>query len=213
MAGRLRGSTGRWLSIFGTSLGLFLVRFLVPVPVGQSDNRDGPRLMCALGLGPVTHGYTRFFNYIYFEYIPSGVCHGRPPYWSSELVPLAMARLLTPVFALPGSLNLIALGILFCVVASAGIASLAVGLRVRLWAQLLVAAGVWLIMADAAFFDVYASPFSEPAALVGQLLVTVGVLYLGRGGRRRSAWSWPTPEDFSRSCQRSSIWPWPCRCA
>lgn len=62
-------------------------------------------------------------------------CDGRPRYWSSELVPLAVAKLLTPVFGLPGALNLIALGILFCVIASAGIASLAVGLRVRLWAQ------------------------------------------------------------------------------
>ena len=183
VAARLRGSTGRWLMIFGVSLGLFLVRFLVPVPVGQSDNRDGPRLMCAMGLGPVTDGHPRFFRYIYFEYIPSGICHGRPPYWSSELVPLAVARLLTPVFGLPGVLNLIALGIVFCVIASAGIASLAVGLRVRLWAQLLVAVGAWLIMADAAFFDVYASPFSEAAALVGLLLVAAGVVYLRRGGR------------------------------
>jgi hypothetical protein len=136
-----------------------------------------------MGLGPVTHGHPRFFRYIYFEYIPSGVCNGRPHYWSSELVPLAVAKLLTPVFGLPGALNLIALGILFCVIASAGIASLAVGLRVRLWAQLLVAAGAWLIMADAAFFDVYASPFSEAAALVGLLLIAAGVVYLRRSGR------------------------------
>jgi hypothetical protein len=161
---------------------LFLVRFLVPTPVGQSDNRDGPRLMCGLGLSPVTHGYPRFFRYIYFEYIPSASCNGRAPYPSSELVPLVMARLLTPVFGLPGTLNLIALGVLFCVIASAAIASLAVGLRIRLWAQLLVAAAVWLIMADAAFFDVYASPFGEPAALVGLLLVAAGVVFLGRGG-------------------------------
>ena len=38
-------------------------------------------------------------------------------------------------------------------------------------------------MADAAFFDVYAGPFSEGAALVGLLLVAAGVVYLGRGWR------------------------------
>jgi hypothetical protein len=38
------GITGRWLSIFGVSLGALLIRFLVPTPVGQADNRDGPRL-------------------------------------------------------------------------------------------------------------------------------------------------------------------------
>lgn len=180
---RPRGSAGRWLSIFAGSLGLFLVRFLVPVPVGQADNRDGPRLMCGLGVGPVTRGFPRYYRFAYFEYVPRVACDGRVPYPSSELVPLLITRVLTPLLALSGALNLIALGLLMCVIASAGIASLAVGLRVRLWAQLLVAAVLWLILADAAFFDVFASPFSEPAALVGLLLVAAGVLYLGRGWR------------------------------
>jgi hypothetical protein len=183
---RLSGARGRWLSIFGVSLTLFLVRFLVPVPVGQSDNRDGPRLMCGHGLhlGPVVpHGDPRFFRFIYFAYAPSPSCAHLPTYPSSELVPLEVARLLTPVLGLPGTLNLIALGVLFCVLTSVGIASLAAGLRVRPWAQWLLAAALWLIMADAAFFDVDASPMSEPAALVGLLLVAAGVVYLGRGWR------------------------------
>jgi hypothetical protein len=184
MARRLPASAPRWLSIFGVCLGLFLIRFLVPVPVGQSDNRDGPRLMCGMGVGPVVpHGDPRFFRYIYFQYAPSPSCSGHVPYPSSEVVPLAVTRLLTPLFGLPGTLNLIALGVLMCVLASAGIASLATGLRMRLRAQLVLAAACWLIIADAAFFDVFASPFSEPAALVGLLLVAAGVVYLGRGWR------------------------------
>lgn len=173
----------RWLSIFGVSLGLFLVRFLVPTPVAQADNRDGPRLTCGLGLGPVTDGHPRFFRFAYFEYVPRHSCAGHVPYPSSELVPMELARLLTPAFGLPGALNMVALGVLMCALASAGIASLATGLRIGLWAQLLVAAATWLIVADAAFFDVFAGPFSEPAALVGLLLVAAGVLYLGRGWR------------------------------
>jgi hypothetical protein len=176
----------RWLSIFGVSFGLLLVRFLVPVPVGQADNRDGPRLMCGHGLhlGPVVpRGDPRFFRFAYFAYAPSPSCNKLPTYPSSELVPLELARLLTPVFRLPGTLNLIALGVLMCLLTAVGIASLATGLRLPLWAQLLVAAAVWLIMADAAFFDVDASPFSEPAALVGLLLVAAGLVYLGRGWR------------------------------
>ena len=181
--GLLGAFAGRWVPVFCVSLGLFAVRFLVPVPVGQADNHDGPRLMCGLGVGPVTGGHARFFGYAYFEYVPHTACARITPYPSSELVPLVAARLLTPVFGLPGTVNLIALGVLMCVIASAGIASLAAGLRLRLWAQLLVAAIVWLIMADAAFFDVFASPFSEPAALAGLLLVAAGVVYLGRGWR------------------------------
>ena len=46
-----------------------------------------------------------------------------------------------------------------------------------------VAAVAWLIMADAAFFDVYASPFSEPAALLSLLLFAVGVVDVRRGWR------------------------------
>jgi hypothetical protein len=183
---RLPGPAGFWLSVFGASLGLFLIRFLVPVPVGQADNRDGPRLMCGHGLhlAPVVpRGDPRFFRFAYFAYAPSPSCARLPTYPSSELVPLEAARLLTPVLGLPGTLNLIALGVVMCVLTSAGIASLATGLRMRLWARLLVAAAVWLIMADAAFFDVDASPFSEPAALIGLLLVAAGVVYLGRGWR------------------------------
>jgi hypothetical protein len=172
-----------WLLIFGGSLGLFLIRFLVPSPVGQADNRDGPRLMCGVfGVGPVVpHGYPRFFRYSYFEFVPASC--GRSPYVTSEIVPVELARLLTPVFGLHGTLNLIALGVLMCVLASVAIASLATGLRLRPWGQLLVAAALWLIVADAAFFDLFASPMSEPAALGGLLLVAAGVVYLGRDRR------------------------------
>jgi len=176
----------RWLSIFSVSLGLLAVRFLVPGPVGQADNRDGPRLMCGrgLGLGPVVpHGAPRYFRYAYFEYLPSPSCASQHAYPSSEVVPLEMARLLTRVLRLPGTLNLIAVGLLMCAAASVGIASLATGLRLRLWAQLAVAGAGWLIMADAAFFDINAGPFSDSAALIGLLLVAAGVVYLGRGWR------------------------------
>jgi hypothetical protein len=181
---RLRGPAGLWWSVFCVALGGFLIRFLVPVPVGQADNRDGPRLMCGLGVTKlVPHGLPHFFRYAYFEYVPSKSCSNNLPYPSSEIIPLELAKLLTPLFRLPGTLNLIALGVLMCVIASAGIASLAAGLRVRPWARMAIAAIAWVIVADAAFFDVFASPFSEPATMVGLVLVAAGVLYLGRGWR------------------------------
>src|SRR5260370_40373662 len=151
---RLTGPARTWLVIFAGSLALFLIRFLVPNPVGQADNRDGTRLTCGLGLGPVTHGHPRFFRFAYFEYVTRASCAGRAPYPSSELLPMELGRLLTPVFGLPGVLNLIALGVVLCVLASVGIASLATGLRIRLWAQLALAAVAWLSVADAACFDV-----------------------------------------------------------
>ena len=183
-ANRLVRSCGLWLSLFAVSLGLFIVRFLIPTPVGQADNRDGPRVMCDLGVWAVTHGSPQWFRYAYFEFAPSvSRCAQAGRYPTSQLVPLELARILPWAGSLPGTVNLIALGLLTCVIASFGIASLAAGLRLRLWAQLAIAAVAWLIMADAAFFDVYASPFSEPAVLMGLLLVAAGVVYLGRGRR------------------------------
>ena len=180
MADRIPPSAGRWLAFFGAALTLLLVRFLVPTPVGQADNRDGPRLMCGLGMEPVTGHHPRFFRFAYFEYRMSPACGAHHPYPSSALLPLEVGRLLTPLFGLPGNLNLIAVGVLYCVLAAIAIASLATGLRIRWWAQLLVAAACWLAIADSAFFDVFGGPFSEPAALVGLMLVAAGVLYLGR---------------------------------
>jgi hypothetical protein len=194
-AGRLRIARPervpyRWLSIFGLSLTAFLIRLLVPVPVGQADNRDGPRVMCGfpLHMSPIyNHHFPRFFRYAYFEYGVSGQCHNHLPYPTSEMVPLVIARVLTPVFGLPGQLNLIALGILMCAVASVGIASLVTGLRIRLWGQVLLAACIWVIVADSAFFGVFASPFEEPAMMTGLLLVAAGLVYLGRTRRESAA--------------------------
>jgi hypothetical protein len=180
---RLPPAAGRWLAFFGGALAFLLIRLLVPTPVGQADNRDGPRLLCGIGLNPVTGHHPRFFRFSYFEYLPSPGCAGRHPYPSAALLPLEIGRALTPLFGLPGDLNLIAVAVLYCVLAAVAIASLAVGLRIRWWAQLLVAAAATVLIADSAFFDVFAGPFSEPAALVGLLLVAAGVVYLGRGGR------------------------------
>jgi hypothetical protein len=172
-----------WLSVFAGSLGLFVVRFLVPAPVGQADNHDGPRLMCGLQVAPVTGGHTRWFSYAYFQFHRAPDCAGVSVYPSSQHLLLEAAQWLTPVLGLPGRVNLIALGLLTCAIASFGIATLVTGLRLRLWARLAMAAAVWLVMADAAFFDVYASPFSEGATMAGLLFVAAGVVYLGRGWR------------------------------
>ena len=170
-----------WLTIFGGSLALFLARFLLPSAVGMADNGDGPRLLCAFGLGPVTGSYPRYDAFAYFTFVPSASCANAPVYPSSEHLLLAAARDLTPLLGLPGTISLIALGLITCVLQSAGIASLACGLRLRLRYTIVLAAALWLIMADASFFDTYAGPYSEGAALTGLLLVAAGIVYLGRG--------------------------------
>jgi hypothetical protein len=179
----LRRQARLWLSVFGVSLGLFAIRLLVPVPVAEADDKDGPRLMCGLGVTKVTGGHPPYFRYAYFQYASTPACAGRAPYPTSEIIPVELARVLTPVLGLTGTINLIALGLLMGAIAAAGIATLVTGLRIRLWARLLIAAAVWLVVADAAFFDTFATPFEEPATLTGLLLVAAGVTYLGRGWR------------------------------
>jgi hypothetical protein len=177
-----------WLSIFGGALALFLLRFLVPSPVGMADNGDGPRLMCGLGVAPVTGANERYDGFAYFRYVLSpGACAHASPYSSAEHLLLVAARWLTPVLGLPGTVNLIALGIVTCVLASAGIASAACGLAPAVRSRLVVAAALWLVMADAVFFDTFASPYSEGATLTGLLLITAGLIYVGRGGLASAA--------------------------
>jgi hypothetical protein len=170
------------LSIFGGSMALFLLRFLVPSPVGMADDGDGPRLMCGLGVVPVTGGSERYDGFAFFRYALSpATCAHATQYSSSEHLLLVAAKWLTPVLGLQGAVSLIALGILTCALASAGIAALACGLAPALRSRLVVAGALWLIMADSVWFDTYASPYSEGATLTGLLLVTAGLVYLGRG--------------------------------
>jgi len=174
------GFAARWLGIFTVTTGLFLLRFLVAVPVGMADQGDGPRLMCGLGVLPVTGGYARYDSYAYFQFAPSRLC-GHAVYPSSEHLLLVAARWLTAVLGLPGTVNLVALGLIACVLAGIAIASLAAGLRIHWVGQILVAAALWLIVADSVFFDYFASPFSEGATLLGLLLVAAGCVYLRQG--------------------------------
>jgi hypothetical protein len=221
---RVTGVVGLWLSIFAGSMGLFTVRFLVPVPVGTANNGDGARLMCAFGVAPVTGGHLSEFKYAYFQFnrAPSACAHAHL-YPSSQHLLLVVAQWLTPVLGLPGRINLIALGLLTCAIASFAIASLATGLRVNIWARLAVAAGIWLVMADGAFFELFASPLSEGSTLVGLLLVAAGVVYLGRSWPatvfaccwpgQAATWCCSRRSSTSPSpCRSSSRWCWPAQC-
>jgi hypothetical protein len=176
-----------WVTIFSGSLGLFLLRFLVPSPVGLADNGDGSRIMCGLGVAPVTGGHSRYDAYAFFRYALSPGACAQAGYDSSQHGLLVLARWLTPVLGLSGQVSLIALGMVICVLAAAGIAALACGLAPTLRSRLVVGGLLWLVMADAAFFDAYASPYSEGATLLGLLLLCAGLVYLGRGGLASAA--------------------------
>ena len=175
--------------VFGGSMTLFLFRFLVPSPVGLADGGDGPRLMCGLGVAPVTGGHVRYDAYAYFRYAVSrSACAHASVYQSSQHLLLVAAQWLTPVLGLSGKVNLIALGVLTCALASAAIASIACGFGVSVRSRLVVAGVLWLVLADAAFFDTFASPYSEGATLTGLVLVAAGRLTWAEAAGRRRPW-------------------------
>ena len=84
---------------------MLLVRLLVPVPIGQADNRDGPRLMCGMGVAKVVPRGDPLFFSTPTRLRSRRACASHLPYPSSQVVLLEPARWLTPVFALPGTLT------------------------------------------------------------------------------------------------------------
>ena len=171
----------------GAAWGLItLMRLFAGGAVGMADNFDGHRLLCQLGVAPrpipagqplwayVTPTYDA---YTWYGEACSAGGTGQP-YLSTEYFPLLLAKLLTRLFGLSGALDLRMLGPIF----AAGIA-IAVGWTVRelpgpRWAAVLAASGIGLAAADSAIAPYYISPFSEPAALLGMLLLIPATLRL-----------------------------------
>lgn len=171
----------------GAAWGLItLARLFVGGAVGMADNFDGHRLLCQLGVAPrpipasqplwayVTPTYD---SYTWYGEACSAGGTGQP-YLSTEYFPLLLAKLLTQLFGLSGALDLRMLGPVF----AAGLA-VAIGWTVHelpgpRWVAILCASGLGLAAVDSAIAPYYISPFSEPAALLGTLLLIPATLRL-----------------------------------
>ncbi|MFI1162077.1 hypothetical protein ACH4UM_00340 [Streptomyces sp. NPDC020801] len=134
---------------------------------------------------PATHGHPRFQSYVLPELQPAAAtCHAQViPYWTSQTLLLDLARPLTRLLHLRGAVNLLAVGLICCVIASAAIACLVVAVRAGVAVRVAAAAVTWLIVADSAYFDYFASPLGEGTGVLGILLVCAGIPLLGRGLR------------------------------
>jgi hypothetical protein len=169
------------VAVFAASLQLMLLRFLVPTPVGMADNGDGARLICQLDVGG---GWPRF-SHVIFRYPDHPSCGLAYP--STQLWLDRLAKWLGGVFG-GGGLNLVDLGLLCSVVASAAITVLTFAFpRAGLRSRLVLVGLLWLVVADSAFFGYFASVYSEAAALLGFPLLAAGMLVLHRPGWRMVA--------------------------
>jgi hypothetical protein len=170
--------------VFSGTLGLLLFRFAVPRPVGFSDNGDGWRVLCELRADAV--GYPNEQSFVQFLYPASPNC-ANTTYMTTQVWFGRIAQLFGNVAGPRTGLNLSLMAVVFCVFAAAGIALVTAALRVsRRW-RVAVSVLLLLVVADSAFFDLFASVDTEGAAFLGLLLTVGGMLALSRPGGWRIA--------------------------
>ncbi|MEV6910235.1 hypothetical protein [Amycolatopsis sp. NPDC051071] len=165
------------LGVFFAALGVLLVRFLVPRPIGMADNGDGWRILCRLGAREFDRPSQYFVR---FSYGPAPACDSE--YISSQSWIDKIASGLGQLFDPSSILNLLVLGVLGCLLAAGGIAAIVAGLRLSVRNSFIATAALLLVAADSAFFGYFASVLSEGAAFVGMLLLAGGLLLLHRPG-------------------------------
>ncbi|GAB3138893.1 hypothetical protein GCM10027258_16890 [Amycolatopsis stemonae] len=168
------------IGVFGASLALFVLRFLVPRPVAMSNNGDGARVLC--GAGITWEGGPEPFIHLAYTAAP-GAQPCRPTYLLTQSWLADLAVRLGRLVGLHTTLSLVVLGLLSSVIAAAAIAAIVLGLPYRLRTRLIAAAALLLVVADSAFFGYFASVLGEGAAFLGLLLIVGGLLLTARPGR------------------------------
>lgn len=175
--------------------GIMVARLFIGGAVGMGDQGDGRRLMCQLGVRTTVP-----FNGSTAAYLdPTWIVHrwygeacsadgAGGVYRSSQLWLLSMAKHLTPILGLPGTLDLRALGLLCALLVGLVVAALVVVLPGRPWFRVLLASLVGLLAADSMISQFFISPYSEPAELIATLGLCPALLALWRRGRT----TWPS---------------------
>ena len=177
---RLNAEARLGIGVFGTSLALFVVRFLVPRPIAMSNNGDGLRVLC--GAGITWKGGPEPFIHLAYTVAPDAPpC--RPTYLLTQSWLADLAVRLARLAGFPHTLNLVVLGLLSSVIAAAAVTAIVLGLPCRRRIRLAVAAGLLLVVGDSAFFGYFAAVLGEGAAFLGLLLVAGGLLLTAREGR------------------------------
>ncbi|MFF4404813.1 hypothetical protein ACFY2W_18390 [Streptomyces sp. NPDC001262] len=169
--------------------GLMLVHLFAGGPIGLADQQDGNRLVCQLGVGNDRPWASDTTGYVYTRWIPyrmpgeaCGAAGSGEPYPSSQLLPLWLAKQLTPVLGMGDGLDLKALGVVHAVAVGVLLGLLCAVLTGRLWVRAAFVCAVGLVMCDSLFAGFFVSPYSEPGGLLGILALCVAVLHLARKG-------------------------------
>lgn len=168
--------------VFGSSLLLLLLRWLVPGPVGAADNGDGWRLLCHIGANQLDR-YSE--DWVMLAYEPAPECASG--YVSSQTWLQQAAQWVGHRLGSSAGLDLYVLGALSCVLAAGAITLLAASLPLSTPLRLLAAGAGLLVLTDSAFFGWFVSVLSEGSAFLGITLLAGGLLALQRADRWRFA--------------------------
>lgn len=166
-----------------------VVRMLWPVPVGLGDAGDGERLLCQLGATPPPQvmGFSNgYLNLAWQAHRYYGEACGVPTtgesYSSSQLILLRFAAWVGSLLGLHSAIDFRVLAVLCAMLVGLGVALLVLALppSLSLPKRVLVASVAGLVMDDSGLARFYASPYSEPAALLGVFLLCPALLWLLR---------------------------------
>lgn len=174
--------------------GITTLRMLWPVPAGLGDAGDGERVLCQIGVAPppaamgTSNGYVDFTWDAHRYYGETcGVPTTGERYWSSQLILLRLTTWLGGLTGVDG-IDFRLLAVLCSLLVGVAVALLVRVLpaSIPIPMRILVASVTGLVMIDSGIARFFASPYAEPAALVGVLLLCPALLWLLQ--QRRYTW-------------------------
>jgi len=178
----------------GTWTVIMLARLFAGGAVGTGDQGDSRRLMCQLGVRSFRPFGAVASKYVYTTWVSHqwygeacGADGSGEPYHSSQLLLLRLAKPVTTMLNLPGTLDLRAVGLICAAVVGLAVAALVLVLPGSTRARVVIASLVALAVADGSVAEYFVSPYSEPAALLGIVVLSAALLWLWRDGES----TWP----------------------
>lgn len=154
---------------------LMAIRLLEPMPVGLANNGDASRLMCQIGANasgpPWASAQWHFVRLTYNRLPPQAGCFR---YHSSQLIQLKFTTWIHHLIGLSGVIDVRELIVEDSLLAGGALGALAWLLRkVRIGYRLALIALFFLVLADTTFAVYAASPYSEPAAMIGVVVAAL----------------------------------------
>ncbi|ATY13964.1 hypothetical protein CU254_28725 [Amycolatopsis sp. AA4] len=168
---------------------ILLARLFAGGVVGLADQGDGRRLLCAFGVANDRPWGAESSKFLYYLWRPHqwygeacGADGSGEPYYSTQAAILAVAKWLGETFGLAQGIDLRIAGVVCACLLGVTLGLFVPLLPGALGFRILFVSAVGLIVADSAFAGFFISPYSEPAAFLGIVGLSVALLFMWRNG-------------------------------